>query len=40
MAQYYVTETGRNLVDEIIDNLESQVQFGGPLEVVPFDGRH
>lgn len=40
MAQYYVTQTGRNLVDEIIDNLESQVQFGGPLEVVPFDGRH
>lgn len=40
MAQYFVTETGRNLVDEIIDNLESQLQFGGPLEIVPFDGRH
>jgi 2,3-bisphosphoglycerate-dependent phosphoglycerate mutase len=40
MATYYVTQTGRNLVDEIIDNLESQLEFGGPLEIVPFDGKH
>src|SRR5687768_17393124 len=40
MAAYYVTDTGRNLVDEIIDNLESQLALGGPLEIVPFDGSH
>jgi hypothetical protein len=40
IAQYFVTDTGRNLVDEVIDNLESQIEFGGPLEVVPFDGKH
>ena len=40
MANYYVTVTGRNLVDEIIENLESQIEFGGPLQVVPFDGKH
>ncbi|WP_312368437.1 Imm70 family immunity protein [Stenotrophomonas sp.] len=40
MADYYVTDTGRNLVDEIIDNLESQIEFGGPLQIVPFDGKH
>lgn len=39
LAHYFVTITGRNLVDEIIDNLESQIEFGGPFEVVPFDGR-
>ncbi len=37
MAQYFVTITGRNLVDEVIDNLQSQIEFGGPLEIVPFD---
>lgn len=40
IAQYFVTDTGRNLVDEVIDNLESQIEFGGPLEIVPFDGKH
>lgn len=39
MAHYFVTSTGRNLVDEIIDNLESQIEFGGPLQIVPFDGK-
>ena len=39
MAQYFVTTTGRNLVDEVVDNLESQIEFGGPLEIVPFDAR-
>jgi hypothetical protein len=39
LAQYFVTSTGRNLVDEVIDNLESQIEFGGPLEIVPFDGK-
>jgi hypothetical protein len=39
MAHYFMTITGRNLVDEIIDNLESQIEFGGPMEIVPFDGR-
>jgi len=36
MANYFVTTTGRNLVDEIIDNIESQIKFGGPVEIVPF----
>jgi hypothetical protein len=40
IAQYFVTTTGRNLVDEVIDNLESQIEFGGPLELVKFDGKH
>lgn len=38
MANYFVTETGRNLVDEILGNIESQTEFGGPLEVVQFNG--
>ena len=32
-ADYWMTTTGRNLVDEIIDNLESLREFGGTLEV-------
>lgn len=39
MANYYVTTTGRNLVDEIIDNLESLRDFGGSLEIISFDDR-
>ncbi|MGD1054439.1 MAG: Imm70 family immunity protein [Candidatus Dormibacteria bacterium] len=35
MANYFVTTTGRNLVNEIIDNLESLRDFGGGLEIVP-----
>lgn len=37
-AQYWVTTTGRNIVDEIIDNLESLREFGGTLDVISYDG--
>ncbi|WP_223502011.1 Imm70 family immunity protein [Pseudomonas sp. BF-R-24] len=36
---YYVTTSGRNLVNEIIDNLESLKEFGGTLEIISYDGR-
>jgi 2,3-bisphosphoglycerate-dependent phosphoglycerate mutase len=39
MAQIFITDTGRNLVDELVDNIESQLEFGGPLEIVQFDGK-
>lgn len=39
VAQYFVTTTGRNLVDEIIDNLESLRDFGGTLEVISYNDR-
>lgn len=32
-ADYWVTTTGRNLIAEIIDNMESLLEFGGSLEV-------
>lgn len=38
MADYFVTTTGRNLMDEIIDNLESLMEFGGTIDIVSFDG--
>jgi len=37
MADYFVTTTGRNLLDEIIDNLESLKEFGGTLEIISYD---
>ena len=40
LAVTFYTTTGRNLVDEIVDGIESQLEFGGPLLVVPFDGKH
>lgn len=39
MAQYHVTTTGRNLVDEIIDNLESLRDYGGTLDIISYDDR-
>ncbi|NHZ93953.1 hypothetical protein F2P45_33910 [Massilia sp. CCM 8733] len=38
MANYYVTTTGRNLVDELLDNLESLKEFGGSLDIISYDG--
>lgn len=38
MADYYVTTTGRNLVDEILDNLESLKEFGGTLDIISYEG--
>jgi 2,3-bisphosphoglycerate-dependent phosphoglycerate mutase len=38
MAQYFVTSTGRNLMDEILDNLESLKEFGGTLDILSYDG--
>lgn len=38
VAEYYVTSTGRNLVDEIIDNLEAMKEFGGTLEIISYNG--
>lgn len=35
---YYVTTSGRNLVDEIIDNMEALAEFGGTLEVISYNG--
>lgn len=40
LAQCHITVTGRILIEEIIDNLECQMEFGGPLLIVPFDGKH
>lgn len=37
-AQYWVTTTGRNILDEIIDNLESLREFGGSLDVISYNG--
>ena len=37
MAGYFVTTTGRNLVDEIVDNLESLKEFGGTLDIISYD---
>jgi 2,3-bisphosphoglycerate-dependent phosphoglycerate mutase len=34
LAGYWTTTTGRNLVDELIDNLESLKEIGGTLDVV------
>lgn len=34
MADYFVTSAGRNLVDEIADNLESLREFGGTLDII------
>jgi 2,3-bisphosphoglycerate-dependent phosphoglycerate mutase len=36
MSDYYVTTTGRNLVNEIFDNLESLKEFGGSLDIVTY----
>lgn len=36
VAGYYVTTSQRNLVDEIIDNLESLQEFGGTLDIVSY----
>ncbi|NHZ94355.1 hypothetical protein F2P46_01130 [Massilia sp. CCM 8734] len=38
MAEYFVTSTGRNLMDEILDNLESLKEFGGTLDILSYDG--
>lgn len=38
IAGYYVTTYGRNLVDEMIDNMESLAEFGGTLEIISYDG--
>lgn len=38
MADYFVTTTGRNLVDEILDNLDSLKEFGGSLDIISYDG--
>lgn len=37
-AQYWITTTGRNIIDEIIDNLESLIEFGGTLDVITYTG--
>lgn len=38
MAHYYVTITGRDLIAEIFDNLESLKEFGGTLDLVSYNG--
>jgi 2,3-bisphosphoglycerate-dependent phosphoglycerate mutase len=38
MADFFVTTSGRNLLDELADNLESLKEFGGTLDVVSYDG--
>lgn len=37
MADYFVTTTGRNLVNEILDNLDSLKEFGGSLDIISYD---
>lgn len=37
-SAYWITTTGRNVVDELIDNLESLLMFGGTLDVVSHVG--
>lgn len=37
-AHYWLTVTGRNLVDELVDNLESAIEHGGSVDVVAFNG--
>ncbi len=38
MADYYITTTRRNLVNEILDNLESLKEFGGTLDIISYNG--
>lgn len=38
MANFFVTTTGRDLLFEIADNLESLKEFGGALEIISYDG--
>lgn len=38
MAMYFVTTTGRNLVAEIIDNLEALLEDGDGLEIISYHG--
>jgi len=37
MANFFVTTSGRNLLSELADNLESLKEFGGTLEVISYD---
>jgi 2,3-bisphosphoglycerate-dependent phosphoglycerate mutase len=38
-ADFFVTVTGRNLLrDAVIDSVESAVEFGDAVAIVPFDG--
>ncbi len=38
LALYFVTTTGRNLVAEIIDNLEALLEDGDALEIISYHG--
>lgn len=38
LADFFVTTSGRNLLDELADNLESLKEFGGTLEVISYEG--
>lgn len=37
-ADYWITTSARNLIDEIVDNLESLREFGGTLDVISYEG--
>lgn len=37
-ADYFVTNSGRNLVAELIDNLEALRDYGGTLEIISYHG--
>lgn len=36
ISDFYVTTNGLNLVDEIVDNIESMVKLGGDLEIIAY----
>lgn len=38
VAMFYVTLNGLNLVDELVENIESICQYGGNLELISYEG--
>ncbi len=38
VAMFYMTKNGLNLVDELVDNIDAIIQFGGNLEIISYDG--
>ncbi len=38
MANYFVTTSGRNLVNELLENLESLKIHGGSLDIISYNG--
>ena len=38
VAMFYITVNGLNLVDELVENIESICQHGGTLEIISYEG--